>query len=42
LKIEKKIAKLMTSKSHLTKEGLEEIIKIRSGMNASRINKDST
>lgn len=32
----KKIAKLMTSKSHLTKEGLEEINKIKSGMNASR------
>ena len=31
----------MTSKSHLTKEGLEEIIKIRSGMNASRSNGDS-
>jgi hypothetical protein len=38
----KKIAKLMTSKSHLTKEGLEEINKIKSGMNASRINKDNT
>jgi hypothetical protein len=30
----------MTSKSHLTKKGLEEIIKIRSGMNASRANKE--
>nr|YP_009364302.1 LAGLIDADG endonuclease [Ophiocordyceps sinensis]ARF03397.1 LAGLIDADG endonuclease [Ophiocordyceps sinensis]QDH07191.1 LAGLIDADG endonuclease [Ophiocordyceps sinensis] len=37
----KKIAKLMVSKSHLTKAGLEEIIKIRSSMNASRFNKDN-
>jgi hypothetical protein len=32
----------MTSKSHLTKEGLEEINKIKSGMNASIINKDAS
>lgn len=37
----KKIAKLMTSKSHLTKEGFDEIIKIKSGMNASRSHIDS-
>lgn len=32
----KKIAKLMTSKVHLTKEGLKEISLIKSGMNSSR------
>lgn len=32
----KKIASMMTLKVHLTKEGLEEIIQIKSGMNSSR------
>ena len=32
----KNISKLMKSKAHLTKEGLEEILKIRSGMNSKR------
>jgi hypothetical protein len=34
----KKIAKLMESKAHLTKEGLEEIRMIKSGMNSLRFN----
>jgi LAGLIDADG endonuclease len=34
-----KVAKLITNKSHLTNEGLEEIRKIKSGMNANRIKK---
>jgi len=32
----KKVALLMQSKAHLTREGLEEILKIKSGMNARR------
>jgi hypothetical protein len=32
----KTVAKLMISKAHLTEEGLEEIAKIKSGMNFSR------
>jgi len=32
----KTVAKLMISKAHLTEEGLEEIAKIKSGMNSSR------
>lgn len=31
----------MISKSHLTKEGLEEIIKIKLGMNGFRFNKNN-
>lgn len=32
----KKVSKLMKSRAHLTKEGLEEIRKIKSGMNTLR------
>jgi hypothetical protein len=32
----KKVAKLMESRTHLTKEGLDEIRKIKSGMNTLR------
>lgn len=32
-----KVAELMNNKAHLTKDGLEEIRKIRSGMNNGRI-----
>ena len=38
----KKICQLMKSKSHLNKEGLNEIMKIRLGMNASRLFTDET
>lgn len=38
----KKICQLMKSKSHLNKEGIDEILKIRSGMNASRLFIDET
>jgi hypothetical protein len=34
----KKVALLMQSKAHLTSEGLEEIRKIKSGMNSQRQN----
>lgn len=32
----KKVAKLMQSKSHLTREGLDQIKKIKAGMNSAR------
>jgi len=35
-KIKKKIAKIKTSKEHLTSEGFEKILKIKSGMNSLR------
>ena len=35
----KSVALLMQNKSHLTKEGLEEIRKIKSGMNTQRLHK---
>ena len=37
----KRIAFLMTSKAHLTEEGAKEILKIKSSMNASRIEEEN-